>query len=61
VHAPIRMRLGCREVYSSLNSSSMLTYNQTFNPAIQSEPVSWLQPTQIMTPRHFKLTAQFDF
>jgi Carboxypeptidase regulatory-like domain len=49
------------EVYNSLNSNSVLTYNQTFNPAIQSGPGAWLQPTQIMTPRYFKVTAQFDF
>jgi hypothetical protein len=48
-------------VYNALNSNSTLTYNQTFNPAIQSGPGSWLQPTQIETPRFFKLTAQYDF
>jgi hypothetical protein len=38
-----------------------LTYNQTFNPAVAAGPGGWLQPTQVMTPRFFKLTAQFDF
>ena len=49
------------EVYNSLNAGSVLTYNQTFNPTIQSGPGAWLQPTQILTPRYFKVTAQFDF
>ena len=49
------------EVYNSLNSASVLTYNQVFNPAVPAGPGGWLQPTQIMTPRFFKLTAQFDF
>jgi hypothetical protein len=49
------------EVYNSLNSASVLTYNQTYNPNTPAGPGGWLQPTQIMTPRFFKLTAQFDF
>jgi Carboxypeptidase regulatory-like domain len=49
------------EVYNALNSAAVLTYNQVFNPLVQSGPGAWLQPTQIMTPRFFKITAQFDF
>jgi hypothetical protein len=49
------------EIYNALNASSVLTYNQTFNPAVQSGLGSWLQPTQVMTPRFLKITAQFDF
>lgn len=49
------------EIYNVLNANAVLTYNQTFNPAVQSGPGAWLQPTQIMTPRFLKLTAQFDF
>jgi hypothetical protein len=36
-------------------------YNQTFNPNVPAGPGGWLQPTQVMTPRFFKFTAQFDF
>jgi len=49
------------EIYNALNANATLTYNQTFNPAVPAGPGGWLQPTQIMTPRFFKLTAQFDF
>jgi hypothetical protein len=49
------------EMYNALNASAVLTYNQTFNPAVQAGPGAWLQPLTIMTPRFFKITAQFDF
>ena len=49
------------EVYNALNAAATLTYNQTYNPAVPAGPGGWLQPTQVMTPRFFKLTAQFDF
>ena len=49
------------EIYNALNANATLTYNQTYNPAVPSGPGGWLQPTQVMTPRFFKLTAQFDF
>jgi len=49
------------EIYNVLNAAATLTYNQVFNPAVASGPGGWLQPTQVMTPRFFKLTAQFDF
>ena len=49
------------EIYNVLNANATLTYNQTFNPAVPAGPGGWLQPTQVMTPRFFKLTAQFDF
>jgi hypothetical protein len=49
------------EIYNALNANAALTYNQTFNPAVPAGPGGWLQPTQVMTPRFFKLTAQFDF
>jgi hypothetical protein len=49
------------EIYNALNANATLTYNQTFNPAVPAGPGGWLQPTQVMTPRFFKVTAQFDF
>src|SRR5262249_12612526 len=49
------------EIYNALNANAVLTYAQTFTLTNVSGPGSWLQPTQVMTPRFFKLTAQFDF
>ena len=49
------------DVYNLLNSNAVLTYNQTFNPAVLSGPGSWLQPQSVLTPRFFKVSAQIDF
>jgi len=43
------------DVYNTLNSSAVLTYNSTYVPN-----GSWLQPQTILTPRFFKLTAEID-
>jgi carboxypeptidase family protein len=44
------------EIYNMLNSSAVLTYNNTFVPG-----GSWLQPLTILTPRVFKFTAEIIF
>ena len=44
------------DLYNALNSSVVLTYNNTFVP---NGP--WLQPLTIMTPRFLKITAEVDF
>jgi hypothetical protein len=49
------------EIYNALNANATLTYAQTFTLTNFSGPGAWLQPTQVMTPRFFKVTAQFDF
>jgi len=49
------------DVYNVLNSNAVLTFNQTFNPAVLTGPGSWQQPTSVLTPRFFKLSAQIDF
>jgi hypothetical protein len=49
------------EIYNALNANATLTYAQTFTLTNVSGPGAWLQPTQVMTPRFFKFTAQFDF
>ena len=49
------------EIYNALNANAVLTYAQNFSTAVQSGAGAWLQPTQVMTPRFFKVTAQFDF
>ena len=44
------------EIYNVLNSSAVLTYNNTFVP-----DGPWLQPLTILTPRFLKITAEVDF
>ena len=44
------------DVYNALNSSAVLTYDNTFVPG-----GTWLQPLTILTPRFFKITADVDF
>ena len=44
------------DVYNALNSSAVLTYNNTFVPG-----GPWLQPLTIITPRFLKLVAEIDF
>jgi hypothetical protein len=44
------------DVYNVLNSSSVLTYNNTFVPG-----GPWLQPLSVLTPRSFKITAEIDW
>ena len=43
------------EIYNALNSSAVLTYNNTFVPG-----GPWLRPVTIVTPRFFKVTAEID-
>jgi hypothetical protein len=43
------------DVYNLLNSSAVLTYNNTYVP---NGP--WLQPLTFLTPRFFKLTAEIE-
>lgn len=44
------------DVYNVLNSSAVLTYNNSFVPG-----GSWLQPLTILTPRLFRFTAELTF
>jgi hypothetical protein len=44
------------DVYNALNSSAVLTYDNTFVPG-----GAWLQPLTILTPRFLKLSADIDF
>jgi hypothetical protein len=44
------------DIYNALNSSAVLTYNDTFVPG-----GTWLQPLTILTPRFFKITAELVF
>jgi hypothetical protein len=44
------------DIYNVLNSSAVLTYNQTFIPG-----GSWLTPLTVLTPRFVKISAQVDF
>ncbi len=45
---------GNLDVFNALNSSTLLSVNQTYGS-------SWLQPTQIMPGRMFKVGIQLDF
>jgi hypothetical protein len=49
------------DVFNVTNSSAILNYNQTFNPAVQSGPGAWLQPLAILTPRFVRISTQLDF
>jgi Carboxypeptidase regulatory-like domain len=50
-----RTRVGV-DVYNTLNSGAVLTYNTTFVPG-----GTWLQPVTILTPRLFKISAEVTF
>ena len=49
------------DIYNILNQAAVLTYSQTFNPAVLSGRGAWLQPTSVLTPRFMKISAQIDF
>jgi hypothetical protein len=49
------------DVFNTLNSDTILTYNQTFNPAATTGSQAWLAPLSVLTPRFLKISAQIDF
>ena len=46
-----------------MNSAPILTYNQAFNPTINTVNASanWLAPQSTLQPRFIKFSAQIDF
>jgi hypothetical protein len=48
------------DLYNAFNANTILTYNNNFAVA-PSGAITWLQPTQILQARFFKISAQFDF
>jgi hypothetical protein len=44
------------DLYNALNSNPILTYNNNFVPN-----GTWLQPRSILTPRLFRISAEFNF
>ena len=57
-----RLRLNAGvDVYNILNQAAVLTYNQTFNPAVSTGAGAWLAPQSVLSPRFVKLSAQIDF
>jgi hypothetical protein len=49
------------DISNVTNSAAVLTYNQTFSPAVTSGPAAWLRPTSVLQPRFVKFSAQIDF
>jgi hypothetical protein len=49
------------DLINATNSDAILTYNQTFNPAVTTGAGAWLAPTSVLTPRFVKVGAQIDF
>ena len=51
------------DVYNILNSHPVLTYNQVFNPVINTvnPSANWLSPQSTLQPRFVKFSAQIDF
>jgi hypothetical protein len=45
------------DLYNALNSSAVLTYNQTYNPAT----TTWLTPTSVLNTRVIKIGASVNF
>ena len=51
------------DIYNIMNGNPILTYNQAFNPTINTTNPSanWLAPQSTLQPRFFKFSAQIDF
>jgi hypothetical protein len=50
------------DMYNSLNSAPVLTYNQTFNPLVPAGATgAWLSPTSVLAARVMKIGASVDF
>ena len=56
----VRYNVGV-DIINATNADTILTYNQSFNPAITAGSGAWLAPTSVLTPRFVKLGAQIDF
>ena len=51
----VRTNIGI-DVYNLINSASVLTYNQNYNPT-----GNWLVPTSVIQPRFVKFSTTIDF
>jgi hypothetical protein len=49
------------DLYNATNANPVLTYNQTFNPTVLTGSAAWLSPRSILTPRLFRISAEFNF
>jgi hypothetical protein len=48
------------DLYNAFNANTILTFNENLSIA-PTGAVNWLQPTQILQARFFKISAQFDW
>jgi hypothetical protein len=49
------------DVFNAMNADTILTYNQSYNPAALTGSQAWRAPTSVLTPRFVKIGAQIDF
>jgi len=49
------------DMYNALNANPVLSYNQTFNPAVTTGAGAWLAPTGVLAARVMKIGASIDF
>jgi hypothetical protein len=51
------------DIYNIMNANPILTYNQAFNPTINTvnPSANWLAPQSTLQPRFIKFSAQIDF
>ena len=49
------------EIFNVMNSSSVLTYNNTWTLTGANPGATWGQPTGIQPPRYARFSLQVDF
>jgi len=49
------------DMYNSLNTTAILTYNTAYTPPTATSPSVWGQPLTVATPRMVRFTTEFSF
>jgi hypothetical protein len=49
------------DLYNIFNSNAVTAINTTYGASFFSPVNNWLLPTNVASPRQFRLGAQFDF